>query len=91
MLEVPTSIPGASATSNTFGSWGIYIPNYTVSVQKSASFDATMEHNSSESYMILQAGLWSETSSISAIKLFSANGANFTQYSTAYLYGIKNS
>lgn len=91
MLEIPTSIPGSTATSNTFGSGGYYIPDYTSSNKKSVSFDATMENNATESYMILQAGLWSGTSTISSITIFSANSASWVQYSTATLYGIKNS
>jgi hypothetical protein len=90
MIEIPTSIPGSTATASTFGSAGIYIPNYAGSNQKSVSFDATMENNATQSFMILQAGKWSGTAAISSIKLFSANGANFVQYSTAYLYGVKN-
>ena len=88
MLEIPPSIPGSTATASVFSNTGIYIPNYAGSNQKSVSFDSVMENNATESYSILQAGLWSGTAAITTIKLFSANSANFVQYSSASLYGI---
>jgi hypothetical protein len=78
-------------TSSTFSNFSIYIPNYTGSNNKSYSGDTVMENNATESYQYLIAGLWSDTSAITSIKIapFSGNG-NYVQYSTAYLYGIKN-
>ena len=81
---------GANATSNTFGSQEIYIPNYAGSTNKSFSVDGVQEDNQTEAYASLIAGLWSNTSAITSITLTSSSG-NFVQYSTAYLYGIKNS
>ena len=80
---------GANTTSNTFGNSEYYIPNYAGSTQKSISNDAVLENNATEAYAYLAAGIWTNTSAINAISLFT-NGANFVQYSTAYLYGISN-
>ena len=77
-------------TSNTFSSGEAYIPNYAGSNYKSSSHDSTLETNASTSYMTLTAGLWSNTSAITSIKI-AAGGGSFVQYSSAYLYGIKNS
>ena len=88
-------IPAASDTSNTFGSACIYIPNYTSSNNKSLSNEVVMENNNASNggaFMTLDAGLWSQTAAITSIVLNAASGAgsNFVQYSTAYLYGVKN-
>ena len=81
---------GASSTSNTFGSHEVYIPNYAATGNyKSISFDSVYENTNPNPYMMLTAGLYNENTAISTIT-FTA-GANFVQYSTAYLYGISNS
>jgi len=81
---------GASSTSNTFGSHEIYIPNYaSSSYYKSISFDSVYENNGGNPYMMLTAGLYNENTAITKVTLTA--GANFAQYSTAYLYGISNS
>ncbi len=76
-------------TASTFGSADIYIPNYAGSNNKSVSLDSTTENNATASYALLSAGLWSNTSAITSIKLIASSG-NIAQYSTAYLYGVKN-
>ena len=81
----------ATATSNTFGSTYIYIPNYTSSNNKSISTDSVSETNSGNAVQVLVAGLATVTSAITSIKLLSRNSGNWVQYSTATLYGIKNS
>jgi hypothetical protein len=83
--------PAATSTSNTFGSTTFYIPNYASTSQyKSVSIDDTMENNATASYMDLIAGIYSSNSAVTSITLDLDNG-NFVQYSTATLYGIKNS
>lgn len=79
------------ATSNTFSNNVFYIPNYTSSNAKSLSIDGVTENNGTTALADLTAGLWSLTNAITSIKLYSANAGNFAQYSTATLYGIKNS
>lgn len=81
----------ANATANTFGNSEIYIPNYAGSTQKSSSTDSTAENNATAALLRLEANLWTGTAAISSIKLTPNAGTLFNQYSTAYLYGIKNS
>ena len=81
------STVGSTATANTFGNTSIYIPNYTSSNYKSFSVDSVDETNATTTYAVFIAGLWSQTAAITSITLTCA----FAQYSTAYLYGIKNS
>lgn len=83
------------ATANTFGNAEIYFPNYAGSTNKSLSADWVAENNASTFYAVgLTAGLWASTSAINQITIYPGNptpSGNFSQYSTAYLYGIKNS
>ena len=83
-------VAGSTATSNTFGNAEIYIPNYAGSNFKSFSYDAVQETNATAAYAELWAGLWSSASAITSL-IIGNSGANFVQYSTATLYGIKNS
>jgi hypothetical protein len=83
-------INGDTSTSNTFGNGSIYIPNYAGSNNKSVSTDVVVENNATLSSQYLLAGLWSDSSAITTIRLYSRNSHNFNQYSTAYLYGISN-
>jgi hypothetical protein len=79
-------------TANTFSNGELYIPNYLSSNTKVGSSDSVEENNSAGSYSVLYANIWSGfTSAITSIKLQSADGRTFYQYSTWYLYGIKNS
>lgn len=85
---------GTWALGNTFSNSLMYIPNYTSSNNKSVSIDSVNENNSSSPYAQgFIAGLWSDSSVISSIKLIPEGSGTpkFVQYSTAYLYGIKNS
>lgn len=78
------------ATSSTFGNSEIYIPNYASSNNKSVSIDSVTESNDSTyGYQALVAGLWSNSAAITSITLTPETG-NYAQYSTATLYGIKN-
>lgn len=81
----------ANATSSAFGTTEFYIPNYASSLYKSISIDASTESNATDAIRYLVAGLWSSSSAITQIKLNPYYGPNFVQYTTAYLYGIKNS
>jgi hypothetical protein len=80
----------STATSNTFASGCIYIPNYASSNNKSWSVDSVTENNGTGALAILVAGLWSVTDAITSLKLRPETTASFVQYSTAYLYGVKN-
>lgn len=81
----------ANATASIFGNSEIYITNYSGSTNKSWSADGVPENNATQSYMEIDAGLWSNTAAITSIKLLPEVGTLFNQYSTAYLYGISKS
>ena len=87
-LDNPSS---NSATASTFGNSEYYIPNYAGSNNKSVSADAVSENNGTTAYARLTAGLWSNTSAITSIRLTPDTGTLWVQYSTATLYGIKSS
>jgi hypothetical protein len=74
-------------SANAFGNGEIYIPNYTTTSNKSVSGDSVTENNGATAYPELAAGLWSDSATISTIRL--TPGSSFKQYSTATLYGIK--
>ena len=76
-------------TSNTFSNISVWIPNYAGSNQKSMSIDSVGENNATDSYQVLTAGLYNQTTAISQVSLRIAS-SNIAQYSTAYLYGVKN-
>lgn len=81
---------GASATSNSFSSNSYYFTNYAGSTYKSWSIDYVSANAATESYQGITGGVWSNTSAITSIKLTPQTGT-LVQYSTAFLYGIKNS
>lgn len=80
---------GSTATASTFSNAEFYIPNYAGSTNKSVSGDAVGEHNATTSQAMLYAGLWSNTAAINQVTLTPTSGT-FLQYTTAYLYGVKN-
>lgn len=79
-----------SETASIFSNGEIYLPNYTGSTNKSFSSDSVSENNGTTTYQILIAGLWSNTAAITSLTLTNNTG-NWIQYSSASLYGIKNS
>lgn len=78
-------------TVSTFGNSMIYIPNYNSSNNKSFSSDGVSENNGTTAYSTLGAELWSNTSAITSVSFIMGSNYNFAQYSSATLYGIKNS
>jgi hypothetical protein len=79
------------ATASTFASTQIYVPNYASSNNKSVSYESVAEDNGTTYNGIeLNAGLWSNSAAITTVTVVPEAG-NFAQYSTATLYGIKNS
>lgn len=94
--SVPTSRAVAflqlnTDTASVFSNSEIYIPNYSGSTFKSFSSDSVRENNATGATLVLLAGLWSNTAAISSIALTLTDSGNFMQYSSASLYGIKNS
>ena len=84
-------VNGSGATANTFTNFETYIPNYASANYKSASIDYVCENNATAAEQGLVASLWSDTAAITSIAFTGASSGNFVQYSTFYLYGIKNS
>lgn len=82
-------VPAANATANTFGSLEMYLPKYTSSNYKPYNVDSTTENNSTTHGMWLLTGLWSTNSPVSSISITLNTAANFVQYSTFTLYGVK--
>jgi hypothetical protein len=89
-MNLAAAINSTSQTISTFASADVYVPNYAGSTNKSVSTDTAQENNATTAYATLAAGLWSNTSAINQVTFFPETG-NFAQYSTAVLYGIKNS
>ena len=81
---------GGTATSNTFGSAEIYIPNYTGTINKPSSAFGTGESNSTTgSRTAISANLTQITSAVTSVSLIGGDGS-FVSGSSFYLYGIKN-
>ena len=95
----PTAAQGFFAEANgttmatTFSNGSLYIPNYLSANAKSLSGDAVVENNSAgDNLLALSIGFYSGvTSAVTSIKLTPADSRTFAQYSSATLYGIKNS
>lgn len=79
-----------SNTASTFGNAEIYVPNYaSTTAYKSISVDGVQETNASTAFQTLIAGLFSSNSAITSMSIYTDSGS-YVQYSTAYLYGVKN-
>ena len=92
-VDAIPNVDGASATASTFGSWEIYIPNYTSTGSKPFfGIDVVETNDATAAHAEIQANahLYRGASGISSIKL-TPSSRNFVQYSTFTLYGIKNS
>jgi hypothetical protein len=76
--------------TSIFSPFNMYITNYAGSTYKSWSFEYVEERNATASYMGMVAGLWSNTAAITEIT-FALLVANYAEYSSFSLYGIKNS
>jgi hypothetical protein len=76
--------------TSIFTSFNLYLPNYVGSTNKSWSLEYVEERNATATYSEMIAGLWSNTAAITSITFALANG-NFAEFSSASLYGIKNS
>ena len=81
------SFLGSTGTASTFGNAQVYIPNYTGSNYKSYSSESAAETNSSNNYLDMTSGLWSNTAAITSIT-FTPSAGNFAQHSSATLYGV---
>jgi hypothetical protein len=80
-----------NATANVFGSLELYIPNYAGSAYKSYFADSVTENNATSALITLAASSFTVTSAITSIAIVDEGSRTFQQYTTATLYGIKNS
>jgi hypothetical protein len=85
-VVLSTTVNQSGATSNTFSNLEMYIPNYTLTVNKPLSVDSATENNATEAYRTAIAGLSRNTAAITSITIT----ANITTGSSFYLYGISN-
>ena len=79
----------SSATANNFGVLVADILDYSnTNKYKTVRTLGGYDDNGS-GFITLNSGLWMSTSAVSTITLISINAANFAQYSSFALYGIK--
>jgi hypothetical protein len=86
-------VPGSLNTASLFSNDEIYIPNYTSANNKSFGSDNISESalpTGTTNYLSLSAGRWANSAAITSIKFVTDSGSNIVQYSSATLYGIKN-
>ena len=84
-------IDGNTATSNTFGSYELYLPNYLSTTSKPIGIFTAQEDNTTIAYINAYADLYRGTSAITTFKLAPTYGTNFLTGSSFYLYGISSS
>ena len=91
--SAPVQANGGNSTASTFSNVSIYIPNYTRTGIKSISADSVAENNASNSIITLNAFTITNGAAINSITISATTSlsSTFVQYSTATLYGIKNS
>jgi len=77
------------STSGIFANINIMICGYTTSNNKAYLAEASVENNATEAYIYGNASTWTDSAAITSITL-TPNAGSFAEYSTATLYGIKN-
>lgn len=79
-------------SSSSFGTAVLYIPSYTNAYSKIVYVDACNGGSATTPFW-QQAGCvaWSGTAAITSVSITTGVDAPFKQYTTAHLYGIKNS
>ena len=92
------TVSAAGATSNTFGSVELYLPNYISTTQnKTLGANSAAESNTATAtnwyWNGATAGLYRESANaISSVEIaLNSSGSSFVSGSSFYLYGIKNS
>lgn len=84
-------VDGSNQTASTFSSTQIYIPNYaSTSTYKSISIDSVTENNATGAYTGIIAAKYASNSAITSVTITPWASDTFVQYSSAYLYGVKN-
>jgi len=85
-----TSADAATATSNTFGSFELYLPNYLSTASKPMGTFGVQETNATGAIMDAGALLFRNTTAISSVVISPWTGPNWVSGSSFYLYGISN-
>jgi hypothetical protein len=80
----------ATALASSFSSNEIYIPKYTTATYKGIFTNGMTENNTTAADIYIDAGVWSNTAPVTSINIIPSS-STFAQFSTFYLYGIKNS
>ena len=80
----------STTTTSTYASSQCYIPNYTSSANKYLCSESLSEDNATNSNIYINSATWANTAAITSL-IFTSSAGTFQQYSTFYLYGIKNS
>jgi len=89
-LDWPVLSQGAG--TSIFASGQFYIANYTSTNPKSGLSDYVSENNAATPWLAMNASYWNPTSNVAITSMsFTNNTGQFAQYSSFYLYGIKNS
>jgi hypothetical protein len=88
--NTPGIAVGASASANIFSNFDLYIPNYAGSAYKSMNYDTVTENNATAAVAQMVTATWDSSSAITSIT-FNIPTHTLLQYSSFYLYGIKNS
>ena len=82
-------VAAASSTSGVFGAGVIDILDYSNASKYKTVKSLNGYDNNGAGQVRLSSGLWMNTAAITGITIFSANGANISEYSSFALYGIK--
>ena len=86
-----TGSGGTQWTANSFSNDEIYIPNYSSGTNKSMMGRFAVEQSNATAYLSMHSWLRSSTAAITSLSITNQYGLNWVQYSTATLYGVKNS
>jgi len=81
----------SAMTSSVFSNDDIYILDYTSSNPKHALHNHTAENATTTAYITHAATRWNGTNPITSLSISTFRGSGWAQYSSATLYGIKNS
>lgn len=83
-------VAGSSASSNVFGAAVLDILNYANTNKYKTTRSLGGVDNNGSGEIVLNSGLWMSTSAVSTITIKAqAGSANFSQYSSFALYGVK--
>jgi len=89
-----TYVNAANVTASTFSNFQIYVPNYaSSSIPKTLSSEGSAPTNSASTVGANSrgAGRYASTTAITSLSFAPEYGTAWVQYSSASLYGIKNS